>query len=104
MNIIISSKNFKITEAHREYVETKIKHLEHFDHSLYQVRVELDADKKEREGNQFRIEVWVEGKPHIKAGAYEKNLYSAVDVVVPKLAIQLKKEKDKRITKRKRAL
>lgn len=100
MNIIITSKNFKLTQTHKDYISKKISTLSKLDRRIYQTRVELDADKKEREGKKFRVEVWVEGKHHIKAGSMAKDLYSAFDTVLPKIKRQLSKLKEQIVEKR----
>lgn len=99
MNIIITSKNFKVNQTHKDYISKKLELLTKLDRNIYQIRVELDADKKERDGNKFRVEVWVEGKHHVKAGSMAKNLYSAVDTVLPKVKRQLSNLKDRIVEK-----
>jgi len=96
MNIIISAKNFDLNDAHREYISEKIEHLSHYDSSITKARVECDADKKERQGEKFRVEVWLDGKSHVKAGVQAADLYSAIDLVTPKLKRLVIKEKERK--------
>lgn len=101
-NIIISAKNFELKPAHKKYASQKLEHLLKFDSSIFKIRMEMDADKKIRNNQKFRVEVWVDGRRKAKAGAQALTLYSAIDEVIPKLVRQLEKEKEKIIDRRKK--
>lgn len=101
MNIIITGKNFTPSKANKEFVQKKLESLLRYNERLYQVRVELDADKKERNNTKFRVEIWVEGAVHLQAGSQGKDFYSSVEMTVRKLKTQLGKLKEKRESQKK---
>jgi len=103
MNIIISGKNFRPSKANKEFVQEKFFNLCRYDKDISQIRVELDADKKERDNTSFRVEVWIEGSHHIQAGVQGPDFYRTVEAVIRKLRVQIVKEKKKKQMKRKTA-
>ncbi|PIS41563.1 MAG: ribosomal subunit interface protein [Candidatus Kerfeldbacteria bacterium CG08_land_8_20_14_0_20_42_7] len=101
MNVIITGKNFAPSKANKDFVQKKLESLLRYDDRLFQVCVELDADKKERNNTKFRVEIWIEGDAHLQAGSQGKDFYSSVEMTVKKLKIQLAKFKEKRESKKK---
>lgn len=95
MNFIISSKQVTLTPQHKAYIEEKLALLEKFDPAIRQIRIECDADKKERDGKKFRIMVWIVGSAQYKAGIQEATLYTAIDAIVPLLKRVITKSRKK---------
>ena len=64
--------------------------------------MELEANKKHKSGDLFRVEISV--RPNMfYAESRGQDFYAALDTVLPKIKEQLLKEKDKRLTRRKLA-
>ena len=101
MNIIITGKNFHPSKANKDFVQKKLETLIHYDSRLTQIRVELDADKKERDNTKFRAEIWIEGDFHIRAGAQGADFFAAIELTVQKLKMQLTKQKERKVSKKK---
>jgi len=95
MNIIITGKNFTPSKANKDFVEKKITMLSRYDKKIYQAKIELDADKKERDNTKFRVEIWLDGEIHIQAGSRGQDFYTTVESTIQKLKTQLMKHKKK---------
>lgn len=95
MNITISAKDFKLTPAVKEYVNTKMSKLSKFNQDILRIRVELDVDHNVTKGKKNRIEVWIflPGQT-IQAGIKAVHMDEAIDLVYPKLERQLTKRKE----------
>lgn len=85
-----------LTSAVKKYVEEKIGNLGKFI-GASQAKVELEKDKHHQSGNVFRAEVNLKvGGKMMRAEAAGSDIYSSVDMVVPKLKEQIAKFKDKK--------
>jgi putative sigma-54 modulation protein len=91
MEVTVAGHHVEVTEALRQYVESKLARLErHFDH-LTAIHCILTVEKL-----QHRAEAIVQlsgGKIH--ADATEENMYAAVDGLIDKLDRQVRKYKEK---------
>lgn len=97
MNITIKATNFTLTPAIRSYAEEKIGGLARYDERLQLVRVELEARSEHRTKETFRAEATIDAPHHVfRAEATSEDLYAAIDLLVPKLTLQLEKNKDKK--------
>lgn len=95
MDITISGKDFRPTEADQAYVTAKLAKLERFHPNIQRIGVELDVDHNVTHGRKFRIEVWVYlVNKDIKAGLKAEHFQEAVDLVYPKLERLLVKDKE----------
>ena len=100
MNISIKATHLDLTPSVKEYVEEKVGHLEKFIKAT-EAKIELERDRHHHSGLGFRAEVnmFIAGKVmYAEAGA--EDIYSAVDLVIPKLKEQISKFKDKKHTLR----
>ncbi len=98
MNIIIKATNLGLTPSIKSYVEEKIGSLGKF-LKAQEARVELERDAHHRTGDVFRAEVLVIlGKKTLFAESSSADIYSSVDLVIPKLKEQISKFKDKKQT------
>ena len=98
MNIAIKGTHLDLTPSIKQYVEEKVGHLEKFI-NVMEAKVELDRDKHHHSGQVFRAEVMlVVGGKLMRADATAEDIYSAVDLVIPKLKEQVAKFKDKKTT------
>ena len=102
MNLSIKAKNTTLTPAIKSFISDKLSVLERFLKEEDKVRVELEVDKREKDGMYFRAEVDIQPRGHF-ADAKAADFYEAMDLVLPKIKEQLVKTKDKKITKRRSA-
>lgn len=93
MNIMVHGDHVKITEAIKEYIETKLSKLsKYFDESM---DVEVIVKVRVRGKDQV-IEVTIPTKLFtIRAEEANNDLYAAVDLIQKKLETQIKKNKSK---------
>lgn len=102
MNISIKGTYVDLTPAVKRYVEEKIGHLEKYLVAL-EAKVELARDRHHHTGEVFRAEVTMPvGGRSIRAEATSGDVYSAIDLVIPKLKEQIEKFKSKRRTLQRR--
>ena len=95
MNLVISGKNIDITEGLRAAVEEKIGKLERYFNDSTEVHVTLSTEK-----NRQKIEVTVPMKGTIiRAEETSTDMYVSIDLVEEIIERQLKKYKNKIITK-----
>ena len=101
MNINIKATNTTLTPAIKSFIEDKLSVLEVFVKSEDKIRVELEVLKKHRTGMTFRAEVDIQPHGHY-AESYGMDFYAAMDMVMPKIKEQLSKQKDKKVSLRRR--
>lgn len=96
MQMNISGHHLEVTDALRNYVSTKIPRLErHFDKiSSVNVTLSLEHDYQHK----------AEANLHVKgndlfAHAAENDMYKAIDLLVDKLDCQLRKHKEKLVSR-----
>lgn len=95
MKISIHSKQLVITEAIKNYAETKLKKVEKYHEGIIELDVNLSAEKL-KTGNYHRAEVLAYlGGSTVKATSTEIDLYAAIDEVSDVLQGLLKKHKAK---------
>jgi putative sigma-54 modulation protein len=91
MQINLTGRHVEITEALRDYVDTKFAKLErHFDH-INNVHVVLNVEK---------LKQIAEAKVHLNGGEVfaqceDDNMYAAIDLLIDKLDRQVIKHKEK---------
>ncbi|MGH8523741.1 MAG: ribosome hibernation-promoting factor, HPF/YfiA family [Gammaproteobacteria bacterium] len=91
MQINVTGHHMEVTEAIRNYVETKFERMErHFDH-VTAIHVIL-AIEKQRQRAEAKVHV---AGGHLFADAEHDDMYAAIDALVDKLDRQLLKHKDK---------
>lgn len=97
MQMNISGHHLEVTDALRSYVSTKIPRLErHFDQiGSVNVTLTLDHDYQHK----------AEANLHVKgsdlfAHAAEDNMYKAIDLLVDRLDRQLRKHKEKLVSRK----
>lgn len=92
MKLTISGRQMELTQAIKENVESKLSRLDKYISPDTDVKVTVSA----RKGRQ-KIEVTISPKNGhvIRAEESQENLYPAIDLVVDKLKIQLRKYKGK---------
>lgn len=99
MRIAIKATNLDLTPALKNYAEEKIGNLEKYLDKVIEAKVELERDRKHNTGAVFRAEVMIviQGKV-LRAEEKSEDMYSAIDMVVPKLREQISKLKNRKST------
>jgi putative sigma-54 modulation protein len=98
MNIIISGRHLEITPALKAYAEEKVKKFERYLSDISEANVTLSIEKKYR----HKAEVLLKANGVlIQAEGVTGEVYSSIDEVVEKLERQVKKYKDKLVSRRK---
>jgi putative sigma-54 modulation protein len=98
MNIIISGRHLEITPALKTYAEEKVKKFERYLSDISEATVTLGIEKKYR----HKAEVLLKANGVlIQAEGVTGEIYSSIDEVVEKLERQVKKYKDKLVSRRK---
>lgn len=92
MKLTISGKQMELTQGIKDNIESKLSKLDKYISPDTDVKVTVSAKK-----GRHKIEVTIAPKNGhvIRAEESQENLYPAIDLVVDKLKIQLKKYKDK---------
>lgn len=101
MNINIKGVNVALTEADKDFITGKISALGKFAKGSDKVFVEVDVDNKHKSGLVFRVEISI-NPPKLYAEARGNDFYEALDLALPKIKEQLTKEKDKKVSLRRR--
>lgn len=101
MNITIKATNTTLTDGIRDAVNQKLSSLESFLKSEDIIHVEVDETDHHNSGMVSRVEVRI--SPHgYYAEANGTDFYEALDLVVPKIKQQMTKNKEKRLSLRRR--
>jgi ribosomal subunit interface protein len=101
MNIAIKAKNTTITPSIRAFIDEKFKTLDKLIKEEDKVRVEFELEKKHSSGLIFRVDIDIQPHGHF-AQARGNDFYEAMDLLLPKIKEQLVKQKDKRVSLRRR--
>ncbi len=97
MNLVIQGKNIEITDAIRDYVNTKIhKAVDPFNQLITEVDVHLSVAKNPRisGGHIAEVTVYANGTV-VRSEEASESLYASLDVVADKLQRQLRKYKER---------
>tara|TARA_B100000700_G_scaffold311850_1_gene394652 strand:- start:2817 stop:3398 length:582 start_codon:yes stop_codon:yes gene_type:complete len=96
MKLLIHGRNLELTQALREYTQTKIeKAIHHFDEIVKEADVHLSVERNPRVPQQIaEVTVFANGTV-IRAQERSDNLYSSIDLVASKLSRQLRKYKER---------
>lgn len=101
MNINIKATNTTLTPTIKENIHDKFEILEPFLHPEDQIYVELEEDSKHKSGFTSRVEVNIKPHGHYAEGV-GNDFYEALDLVIPKIREQLSRDKDKKVSLRRR--
>lgn len=99
MNIKVTGKNIEITDAIREYVETKSDRLEKFENANTELNVVCSV---EREEQIVELQLSHNGE-FIKIEERNNDLYASIDLALDRLERQMRKDKEKKADKNKDA-
>ena len=100
MQLHLSPRHVRLTAAIHRHVAAKIEHLEEHTNEIVAAHVVLihDATAKPADAFTVKVHLAIPG-PDIHAEDSAAELYAALDVVMDKLARQLRKRKTKRTDK-----
>ena len=99
MQLQIHGHGVDVTDALREYVESKMVRITRHAEGILDGRVQLSVDKTEQKAE---ANMRVAGK-EIHADAIGQDLYAAIDLLADKLDRQLVKHKEKQVDSHRRA-
>jgi putative sigma-54 modulation protein len=96
MKLVLTTHNLSLTKAIETHIQEKLDKLDHFDHQAVDARVTLEQDHNRAPERQFScsVRLSVPG-PDLFAEDSEKDLYSAIDLVVKKLEQQIRTRQSK---------
>jgi ribosomal subunit interface protein len=101
MNTTIKATNTTLTPAIEQTVDEKLKAIESFLKPEDKVHVEIAEDTHHTSGLFSRVEIHITPRGAY-ADAMGNDFYEAIDLVIPKIKHQLSKDKDKKISLRRR--
>ena len=92
MNAVVKARHIEVTEALRQYVQTKTDRLPRFYGHITSIEVILDM-----EADQPVVEIVIHGKKKSKFVAKNRapDMYACIDQCVAKISEQLRRHKDK---------
>lgn len=92
MNIVVKARHMNVTEAMREYVESKLNKLPHFYDAIHLIEATLDI-----EAEQAAVEIVVTaGRKHTFVARHrQEDMYACVDECLQKMTQQIRRHKDK---------
>ncbi len=96
-NVVIQGKNFDITDAIREYVNTKMsRSVDNFAHLTNEIDVHLSVERNPRiqDNHSAEVTVYANGTV-IRAEISSPDMYASIDQVADKLTRQLRKYKER---------
>tara|TARA_Y200000002_G_scaffold240665_1_gene198883 strand:+ start:203 stop:814 length:612 start_codon:yes stop_codon:yes gene_type:complete len=96
MNIIIKAHHVEITDALKEYASKKMEKLEHFFQHIQKITINLNIESSSKEEDRQVASAIINSSGTIITGKESsQSMYSSIDMLLDKLAIQLKKYKEK---------
>lgn len=102
MKFLIQGNNIAVTEALHQYAQQKIeKAVKHYQNLASKVDVHLSVARNARINNKHSAEVVVYANGTIiRAQENSENLYASIDLVSDKIARQLRKYKERHLSKK----
>ena len=96
MKLLIHGRNLEITDAIRDYTETKLSRaISHFEDLVKEADVHLSVARNPRVPQQTAEVTMFANGVVIRAQERSENLYASIDMVASKLARQLNRHKDR---------
>lgn len=98
MKLKITAKNIKLTEAIKDFTQSKVDKLDKFFNKNSWAEAVLSVDKKINQRAELTIHA---GRSKFTAKAVEEDLYKSIDGVILKIEAQIRKEKSKTVRSKK---
>ncbi len=97
MELILRSRNGKVSDRHRKYIETKLTRLERYMDIIERATVEITEEQRHNEGAVHRAQVTLQGEHGVllRAERHANDLHAAVDEVADTLQRQIQRYKEK---------
>lgn len=97
MELIVKSRNGKVSERQQTYIKEKLGRLERYLDTISKVTVEVAEEQRRNEGNMHRAQVTLVGEHGILLRAEQRSsdLYAAIDTVHDNLQRQIQRYKEK---------
>lgn len=97
MDLIIKSRNGKVSERQREYITTKLDKLSRYLDDIQSFKVEVSTEQRQDQGEVHRLQVTLVGEHGIilRADQAASDIYTTVDQVQNVLQRQIKRYKEK---------
>jgi putative sigma-54 modulation protein len=97
MELIVKSRNAKVTDSQRDHIEAKLSRLERYLDKINKVTVEVSEEQHRHQGTVHRVQATIVGEHGILLRAEDRSpeLYAAIDEVHDTLQRQITRYKDK---------
>jgi ribosomal subunit interface protein len=98
MEVVVTARNCDVSDRYRGHVAEKLTRLEKHDHRIMRMHVEVDCEPNPRQHKgAVRIELTAFSKgPVIRAEACAEDKMAALDLVLDKMAAQMRRAADRR--------
>jgi putative sigma-54 modulation protein len=101
MQLVLTGKNFVVSERIREYVEKKVHKLDRYLPSIDEARVEISQEKTKSAKDRNVVQVTLRANGAIlRAEDRSEAIYACIDNVVDKIHRQIVRYKGKRVDRR----
>ncbi len=101
MNLNIKATKTTLTPSLQAEIENKLSILEPFLRTEDKIHVEVEARASKDNSQEFRAEINIQPGGHY-ADASGSDVYEAIDLLLPKIRQQLTREKDKKVSLRRK--
>src|SRR4051812_6775954 len=100
MDVVLTGRHIELSERFRDHVADKLLRLEKHDHRIQRVQVEVESERNPRQADRaVRVELTAFSKgPVIRAEAAAVDKMGALDLAVDKMAAQMRRAHDRRLT------
>ena len=96
MKLLIHGRNLEVTQALREYTQSKLERaIQHFEEMVREADVHLSVARNKRVPQQTAEVTLFANGTVIRAQERSENLYASIDLVASKLSRQLRKYKER---------
>ena len=97
MELVLTARGTRITEAFRQAMEAKLAHLERIEPRLARLEIEVTSEKNPRQGGTHRIDALAATpRERYRAHADAREAERALDVVTQRLERQIRDHHDRR--------
>ena len=104
MDVVVTGRHIELSERFRDHVADKLGKLEKHDPRIMRVQVEVENERNPRQSDRaIRVELTAFSKgPVIRAEAAAVDKMGALDLAVDKMAAQMRRAHDRRLTTHRR--